>query len=91
MSSGSEPCSVEIRVLNEYIFQTKYSNNNVKMNFTTSQYLPALAKDEEDSKAILNMGQNTKNSMLLTLIIPFCFMLFMSVSMDRVWSLYLML
>lgn len=29
--------------------------------------------------------------MMFTLIVPFCFMVFMSVSMDRVWSLYLML
>lgn len=29
--------------------------------------------------------------MLITLIVPFGFMVFMSVSMNRVWSLYLML
>ena len=29
--------------------------------------------------------------MMFTLIVPFCFMVFMSMSMNRVWSLYLML
>ena len=29
--------------------------------------------------------------MLLTLIIPFCFMVFMSFSMDKVWELYKMM
>ena len=29
--------------------------------------------------------------MIFTLVVPFCFMVFMSVSMNRVWSLYLML
>ena len=37
------------------------------------------------------MGSSASSSMLLTLIIPFCFMLFMSASMDRVWSFYNML
>ena len=49
VSSGSEPCFIEIKVRNEYIFQTKYSNSNVKMNFTTTKYLPSMAKDEADS------------------------------------------
>ena len=37
------------------------------------------------------MGNSAKGSMLLTLIVPLCFTLFMSVSMDRVWGLYNML
>ena len=50
-----------------------------------------MAKSENEALTLLSLGENTKNSMLLTLIIPFGFMLFMSVSMNRVWSLYLML
>ena len=46
---------------------------------------------EGDAGAIMSMGENTKNSMLLTLIVPLGFMIFMSISMDRVWSMYLML
>ena len=37
------------------------------------------------------MGNSASNSMLFTLIVPFCFMVFMSVSMNRVWALYNML
>ena len=39
----------------------------------------------------MKLGDYTKNSMILTLIIPFAFMVFMSVSMDSVWSMYLMM
>ena len=39
----------------------------------------------------MSLGESSKNSMIFTLVIPFLFMIFMSVSMDRVWSLYLML
>lgn len=45
----------------------------------------------EDAGMIMSLGEGVKDSMLFTLVVPFCFMLFMSVSMDRVWSMYLML
>ena len=40
---------------------------------------------------MMKMGDYASNSMLFTLIIPFAFMLFMSVSMNSVWSMYLMM
>ena len=46
--------------------------------------------DSADTNSIMKLGDYTKNSMLLTLIIPFAFMVFMSASMDSVWSMYLM-
>ena len=60
------------------------------MNYTTTVFLPPMTSVEDAGK-IMAMGEQTKNSMLLTLFVPFGFMLFMSVSMDRVWSMYLML
>ena len=39
----------------------------------------------------MSLGESSKNSMILTLVVPFLFMVFMSMSMDRVWSFYLML
>ena len=62
----------------------------VKQHFKTSSVLPELI-DPKDVNKIMNLGEYSENSMLLTLIIPFCFMVFMSVSMDSVWSMYLML
>ena len=47
--------------------------------------------DSADTNSIMKLGDYTKNSMLLTLIIPFAFMVFMSASMDSVWSMYLMI
>ena len=67
------------------------SNNiTVKQNFTTSLYLPTMI-DTADTDSIMKLGDYTKNSMLLTLVIPFGFMLFMSMSMDSVWAMYLMM
>ena len=53
--------------------------------------IPKQSKSEADYKNIQNMGNSAKGSMLLTLIVPLCFTLFMSVSMNRVWGLYNML
>jgi hypothetical protein len=45
-------------------------------------------KSQDEYESILSLGKSAMNGMLLTLIIPFCFMIFMSVSMNKVWSLY---
>ena len=47
--------------------------------------------EKEDVNKIMTLGDYTKNSMVFTLFIPFGFMIFMSVSMDSVWSMYLMM
>ena len=43
---------------------------------------------EDEFKSIQSLGEGAQNSMIFTLIVPFCFMVFMSVSMNRVWALY---
>ena len=53
--------------------------------------IPALAASEEDYQEILSMRDSASKSMLLTLVVPLCFMVFMSVSMERVWAVYNML
>ena len=53
--------------------------------------VPPQAKSEEDFLSIQAMGSSASGSMIFTLIVPFCFMLFMSFSMNRVWALYNML
>ena len=61
----------------------------MRENFTDSSDLPSMI-DSADTNSIMKLGNYTKNSMLLSLIIPFAFMVFMSASMDSVWSMYLM-
>ena len=48
-------------------------------------------KSEEDFNAISEIGNSVQSGMIITLVIPFGFMIFMSVSMNRVWALYNML
>jgi hypothetical protein len=40
---------------------------------------------------LVELASTATNSMLITLLIPLAFQLFMAVGMNRVWSLYLML
>ena len=61
-------------------------------NYTIEKIqVPPQVASLEDFQQIVSMGSGASNSMLFTLIVPFCFMLFMSVSMNRVWSIYNML
>jgi hypothetical protein len=53
--------------------------------------VPTQMASEEDFLQVQGMGSDSQNAMLLTLIVPFCFMLFMSFSMNKVWALYNMM
>ena len=50
-----------------------------------------MAASEEDFKTIEAAASTAKDTLIYTFVIPLGFMLFMSVSMNRVWGLYLML
>ena len=90
VSSSEVQDEIKVRITNPYIFQSLSNNLTVKENFTTTVYLPSMI-DSKDTDSLMKLGDYTKNSMVLTLIVPFVFMVFMSVSMESVWSLYLML
>ena len=53
--------------------------------------IPAQAKDVTDFNRMTSVGSNAEVSMLASFAIPFVFMIFMSMNMDKVWSMYLML
>ena len=40
---------------------------------------------------VIDASNTTEKALVISLLVPFFFMIFMSFSMDRVWSLYLML
>jgi hypothetical protein len=42
-------------------------------------------------ETIIETTQSGQDMLIYTLVVPLCFMLFMSVGMEKVWSLYLML
>ena len=46
---------------------------------------------DEDYQFVTSIGTGAENAMITTLVIPFAFMVLMSVSMNRVWALYNML
>ena len=90
VSSSDEVDRVDVKVIEPFFFQSKRTNITTKMNFTTIAWLPPMV-DKDEATELMNIVDSSKNSILITLIIPFAFMVFMSVSMNRVWSLYLML
>ena len=90
VSQAKTPDELKIRVMLPPVFRSLKTNVMVKMNFTFTFPMPSML-DPSDTDQLLSLGESSKNSMLLTLVIPFAFMVFMSVSMNRVWSMYLML
>jgi hypothetical protein len=83
---------IGIDILNYKLFIASKDMTVLAENYTVANStIPSQAKSEKDYKLISNVGSSVENSMLITLLVPFCFMLFMSVSMEKVWSFYLML
>lgn len=90
VSSSDMSDEVRVTVKNKYIFQSQQNNLTVRQNFTSILNVPPMI-EKEDVQPMMKLGDFSKNSMVFTLVIPFAFMVFMSVSMDSVWSMYLMM
>ena len=90
VSSSELSDEVRVTVRNQYLFQSYASNITVKQNYTAILNIPTLI-DSKDVGKMMQLGDYTKNSMMFTLFVPFGFTIFMSVSMDSVWSMYLMM
>jgi len=79
-------------VLQPLLFIATKDMKPIDENYTLENFtLPSQAASKEDFEMLSQIGGSAESSMIFTLIVPFGFMLFMSVSMGRVWSLYLML
>jgi hypothetical protein len=89
VSSFDGKDSVDIEFSNPSMFKAKSNNQTIPENYTISSIeLPAQVKSSEDLVKIETIESSAQTSMVFTLIIPFAFMIFMSVAMERVWSLY---
>jgi hypothetical protein len=53
--------------------------------------VPRQMANEDDYQFVSSIGTGASNGMVFTLVLPFAFMVLMSVSMNRVWALYNML
>jgi hypothetical protein len=62
----------------------------VPINFTMSHLVPAMG-NASDMKSVVDATKKAEMLLLISQLVPFAFMLFMSFSMDKVWGLYLML
>ena len=50
--------------------------------------IPTQVASLADQASITTVGDLASNSLIYTLVVPFCFMVFMKASMGRVWSFY---
>lgn len=92
VSSAPEKDTLRVKIVNPAFFKATRDSLLIAEKYKTEGYtLPSLARSEEEFETLESIGSQAESSMLITLIVPFCFMVFMSVSMNRVWSLYLML
>lgn len=53
--------------------------------------VPKQMANEDDYQFVSTIGTGAQSGMVFTLVLPFAFMVLMSVSMNRVWALYNML
>ena len=90
VSSGHMNDEIRIQIKNKYLFQSQTFNHTIRENYVLREDLPSLI-ETKDINLMVSIGEYSKNSMLFTLIIPLAFLVFMSASMNSVWSLYLML
>ena len=53
--------------------------------------MPPQAESLEDAEKIESISNTTSSLMIISVVVPFAFMLFMSIGMSQTWQLYLML
>jgi len=90
--SSDQPDYLSIRFLNTSYLLRLNDSVSLASNYTIKDAkVPPQAASAKEIKAVEQLADSAQASMIFTLVVPFCFMLFMSCSMDRVWGLYNML
>jgi len=83
---------VDVKILKPEFFIAKKDGALIQDGFQVPEYaLPSMVASQADFEAIGGAVASATDSLLFTFVIPLFFMVFMSVSMNRVWGLYLML
>jgi hypothetical protein len=73
-------------------FKAKLDGHTLEGNYSLKGIeVPKQMASEEDYETVSGLGSGAENGMIFTLVVPFLFMIVMSVSMNRVWALYNML
>ena len=91
VSTFGAPDKLSITFLQQNLFLAKLDKHPLTVPYSLYTIVPTQMASEADFLQIQGMGSSSQNAMLLTLIIPFCFMVFMSFSMAKVWELYKMM
>ena len=80
---------ISIEFLERNLFSAKIDGHLLQEDYKiVGIKVPFQLGSQEEFKSIVSLGNSAFNGLLISLIIPFCFMIFMSVSMNKVWSLY---
>jgi hypothetical protein len=89
VSTYGKPDQLNLKVWIPQLFQAEADGLILDQNYSLVGIpIPALMGSQEDYEQMLQIGVGASSSLLMSLIIPFIFMIFASVSMNRVWALY---
>lgn len=79
-------------ILTHQFFMSPVDNHTLASDFYIKRItVPTQIESEDEAQMINTIASTTQNSLIVSFLIPFIFMLFAKVSMDRVWALYYML
>ncbi|MFM1932434.1 MAG: hypothetical protein RL226_1737 [Bacteroidota bacterium] len=80
---------LNVKFVENQLFRSMDGMQLLAENYTIERIkVPTQFATEEDYQALKSTGTSVQTAMFITLIIPFVFLIFMSVSMTRVWALY---
>lgn len=90
--SIDRPDFLDINIVNEKLFTSKTDNQTLAEDFRIVDIkVPRLIRSKGDLDSLKRLAASAQNSMILSLVVPIAFSMFMSISMDNVWGLYNML
>lgn len=83
---------ISVKFLQPQLFKALRDNFTIAENYTVSDIIvPIQFTSVEEKEQVEQVTGAAEQSMLFSLIVPLLFMVFMSVSIGRVWSMYNML
>jgi hypothetical protein len=92
VSSEPDKDFVSVTVMIGQLFTAKSDNLTLKSDYFIKRItVPAQIPSDEEAENINKIANTATNGLLVSFLIPFIFMIFARVSMDRVWALYYML
>lgn len=80
---------LSLKFLEHQLFKSPKDNLTLEANYTVAAIpIPQQFTSEEEKQAVQQVAGAAESSMIFSLVVPLLFMVFMSVSINRVWGMY---